>query len=344
MQAIRDRGEKLRFGLVGAGRIAEAYCQAFQHVSNAQLAGIADVRFAAAEAAAARCGCAAYPSHLALAESGKIDAVVIATPPATHSTICLDFLDRSIPVLCEKPVSIDSEGARAVRMKAREKKVAFTMASKFRYAEDVVRAHNIVRSGILGTIVLLENTFMAHVDMSSRWNSNPTLSGGGVLIDNGTHSVDIMRYFIGPLTSIHVVEGLQLQHLPVEETVHVTARSTTGSVGRMDLSWSINKQCDDYIAIYGSSGTLRVGWKGSYYRQEGSCAWVQFGNGYNKAQAFQDQIENFSAALQGLERLVINVNDALASVDAIQAGYQALSEQSWVDIPGVEPGMASVAA
>jgi predicted dehydrogenase len=255
-------------------------------------------------------------------------------------------LERGIAVLCEKPVSIDPENARLIQQKSREKKVAFTMASKFRYVEDVVRARNIVESGILGDIVLFENTFMSYVEMSGRWNTDSAVSGGGVLIDNGTHSVDIMRYFIGPLASIHAVAGPQIQGLPVEETVHVTARSESRAIGRMDLSWSINKQCDDYIAIYGSKGTLRVGWKASLYKQTGNSTWIQFGNGYNKVQAFRDQIENFSAAVQGLERLLIDASDAVASVDGVHAGYAALRSGSWVEISagGAATAAASCAA
>jgi predicted dehydrogenase len=218
------------------------------------------------------------------------------------------------------------------------------MASKFRYAEDVVRARNIVASDILGEIILFENTFMSYVNMVTRWNANAEVSGGGVLIDNGTHSIDIMRYFLGPLSSIHVVTGIKLQKLPVEDTVHATIRAQSGATGRIDLSWSINKQCDDYIAIYGSKGTLRVGWKGSYYRQDGSLSWIQFGQGYNKVQAFRDQIENFSAAVQGLETLVIDGNDAVASVDVIQSGYQAMAQHSWVPIPASDDAAVCYAA
>ncbi|MDP9055003.1 MAG: Gfo/Idh/MocA family oxidoreductase [Acidobacteriota bacterium] len=336
MNTNTELGKKLRFGLVGAGRIGQTYAEAFRGTPNAGLTAIVDSDESAAATMAKQENCQTWKSHIELAESGNVDAVVVATPPAFHGPIALDFLRRGIPVLCEKPVSFSLETARQIRRTAREQKVLFTMASKFRYVEDVIRARKIVGSGILGEVVLFENTFMSFVDMKSRWNSDSNVSGGGVLIDNGTHSVDIMRYFIGPLSMIQAVEGPSIQGLPVDETVHVNARAVQGAIGRMDLSWSINKQTDDYIAIYGSRGTLRVGWKASLYRQTGSSAWVQFGNGYDKVQAFQRQIMNFSSAIQGTEQLLIDADDAIASVEVIQAGYESLRHDSWTQVTGEE--------
>ncbi len=341
MSPTNHRGTSLRFGLVGTGRIARTYAQAFARTSNAHLTAASDISGDAIDAFARETGCLAYSSHTDLAASGKIDAVVVAAPPAYHGPICLDFLMNGIPVLCEKPVAFSADTARKIRKASREQRTLFTMASKFRYAEDVVAARKLVRSGILGELVLFENTFMSFVDMSTRWNSNRSVSGGGVFIDNGTHSVDIMRYFLGPLSVIHAVEGPPVQGLDVEETVHVSARASQGSVGRMDLSWSINKERDDYIGVYGSEGVLRVGWKSSFYRRNESSDWVQFGRGYDKVQAFCDQIMNFSAAIQDIEPLVIDADDAVASVEAIQAGYQSLARNSWTPIRNELPMAAA---
>ena len=215
---------------------------------------------------------------------------------------------------------------------AKQNHVRLTMASKFRYVEDVIKARSIVSSGILGEIVLFENVFASHVDMSTRWNSVPEISGGGVLIDNGTHSVDITRYFLGPLAEVDVVEGKRSQRLPVEETVRVFVRSMGGVVGNIDLSWSINKERDSYIDIYGSRGTISIGWKESKYRQSSSRDWVVFGKGYDKLQAFRSQIENFTRAIRGEEMLLITPEDALASVMVVSAAYRALHHHHWTDV------------
>lgn len=324
--------EKMRFGLIGAGAIAQAYGQAFAVSGEAALVAVADVMPAAANTMAEAFGCKAFTSYRAMANAVKLDAVIVCTPPAFHAEICVYFLQRRIPVLCEKPLSIDGTSARAIIETAKRSNVKFTMASKFRYVDDVVKAKAIVTAGLLGDIILFENAFTSRVDMSNRWNANPQISGGGVLIDNGTHSVDLVRYFLGPVADVQVVEGKRSQGLQVEDTVRIFVRSTAGVLGSIDLSWSINKEQESYINIYGSHGTLWVGWKESKYRQSGARDWVVFGKGYNKVQAFRSNLDNFARAIKGEEALVISADDALASVDVIEAAYADLRRNHWIAV------------
>jgi predicted dehydrogenase len=327
----------VKFGLVGAGGIAQAYVQAFEQTDLAELVAIADLRPAAAAAMAEAAHCPSFQTHEEMTAAVDLDAVIVCTPPISHPDICIDLLEQGKHVLCEKPFSIEAKSALAMKEAAMRSGVLITMASKFRYAEDVIRAKGIVESGILGEIVLFENAFTARVDMSHRWNADPAISGGGVLIDNGTHSVDIMRYFLGPLAEIQVVEGKRVQSLAVEDTVRIFAKSETGVMGNIDLSWSINKELDYYLRIYGSNGTISVGWKESKYRQSTSQDWVVFGQGYNKVQSFRSQIENFSNAIARREPLRITAEDAIASVKVMEAAYRSLNQNHWTPIHPIAP-------
>jgi predicted dehydrogenase len=324
--------DAIRFGIVGAGAISQGYGQAFQGCGEAKAVAVADTRLDAAKSLGEVLRCPAFPSHKAMADASELDAVLVCTPPSSHAEICLDLIDRGVHVLCEKPFTITAAEAETVICTAREKGVRVTMASKFRYVEDVIRAKQIVDSGILGEVVLFENSFTARVDMSRRWNSDPKLSGGGVLIDNGTHSVDIARYFLGPLAQVHVMEGRRGQSLKVEDTVQVFVRSDHGVMGTIDLSWSINKELNRYLSVYGTQGTVIVGWKESKYRQSSSPDWVSFGSGYDKVRAFRNQILNFSRAIRGDEVLLIDGKDALASVRVIEAAYQSLRQDHWISV------------
>lgn len=325
--------EKVKFGLIGAGGIAQAYAQAFATCDAARLVAVADVRVESAVALAAKLDdCRSYDSYEAMAEGESLDAVIVCTPPNTHLAVSLFFLERKIHVLCEKPLSVDAESARLMLDVAKRHGVHLTMASKFRYVEDVVRARQLVASGLLGEIILFENAFTSRVEMASRWNSDAEVSGGGVLIDNGTHSVDLMRCFLGPLAEVQVVEGKRSQGLAVEETVHIFVRSVGGVMGSIDLSWSISKEQENYLSIYGSLGTIKVGWREAKYRLSTESEWVVFGKGYDKVQAFRSQIENFSGAVRGDEQLRVTPDDALASVEAVEAAYASLFKSQWTTI------------
>lgn len=324
--------ETLRFGLIGAGAIAQTYAPAFEQSGSARVVAVADTRAEAAAALAERLKASAFCSPRALADGIDVDAVVIATPPDRHPEIAIDFLRRGVHVLCEKPFSLDVASARSMAEAARASGAVLTMASKFRYVDDVVKAKSLMASGSLGEVVLFENAFTSRVDMTQRWNSDPRVSGGGVLVDNGTHSVDIMRYLHGPIAEVQVVEGKRVQGLNVDETVHVHARSAKGVDGTIDLSWSINKELDRYISLYGSEGTVVVGWRESKFRPAKSREWISIGKGYDKFQAFRSQIENFVRAVAGREPLLITPEDAIASVEVIQAAQRSLAESRWIPV------------
>jgi predicted dehydrogenase len=319
---------KLRFGLVGAGGIAQAYAQAFNESSCCELIAIADVREDAAAALAEIVNGWSVTDYTQMSEL-DVDAVIVATPPTTHAEIACFFMERGIPVLCEKPLTTNVADAERMIATAEKASVQFTMASKFRYCEDVVKAKGILASGVLGQVLHFENAFTAKVDMSKRWNSVAEVSGGGVLIDNGTHSVDIIRYFLGGIDSVLAVDAGATQGLSVDENVKMLAKTRDGVTASVDLTWGINKELPYFISIYGTNGTLHIGWRESKYKLDSSPDWTVFGNGYDKVASFKGKIENFGNALRGKEDLFITPADALASVQVIDAAYKSLNQNLW---------------
>jgi predicted dehydrogenase len=330
--SIKRKREKLRFGIVGAGAVAQAYLQAFEHCEGAMLVAVVDCRIDAAERIAERMRCRSYAHSEQMVQDCELDAAIVCTPPVSHPDLCIHLMKNKIHVLCEKPFSIDRESAYEMLDVAQSAGVKLTMASKFRYVEDVIRAKSIVASGVLGDLILFENVFANRADMTSRWNSKPEISGGGVLIDNGTHSVDLMRYFLGPLAEVHALEGRRSQGLLVEETATLFVRSVSGVICNIDLSWSITKLRDSFLDIYGTRGAISIGWKRSACLDFSHGKWVPFGNGYNKVQAFRSQIENFSRAIREEEPLLITGEDAIASVCIIESAYEALRQNQWVPV------------
>src|SRR5262245_59636948 len=195
-----------RLAVIGAGGIAGAYVDIVAGSDELEAVAVADVRLPAASALAERMGCAAVETAEEVL-AFEPDAVVLCTPPVTHPELAQLFFDRGVSVLSEKPLAVDRYAAASMTAAAAEAGVLLGMATKFRYCADVVAARDLLADGALGRLRLVENAFTSRVDMSSRWNSDPAVSGGGVIIDNGTHSVDIVRYVAGPVAEVLAVEA-----------------------------------------------------------------------------------------------------------------------------------------
>jgi len=328
----------LRMALVGAGRIAAAYADVLGGWGAVDIVGVADLDLSASGSLADVLGCESFSNHQELIDIAQPDAAIICTPPNTHHAITIELLRAGVHVMCEKPLALSLDDAIEMIAVADAAELTLTMASKFRYVEDVVEARSIASSGVLGEIVLLENNFASRVDMSTRWNSDLDVAGGGVLIDNGTHSVDLVRFFVGPISQVMALEGKRTQAVTVEDTAQVFLRSETGVRATIDLSWSLNKERPWFLEVYASEGTIQVGWDESRYRLGARDEWISFGSGYDKKKAIRDQVANFARAIQGVEQLVITGLDALASVEVVEAAYQSLRQDDWVTV-----GIASAA-
>ena len=314
--------------LIGAGAVSKTYAKAFAEGLPYEVAAVADVCKEAAEEVAAIVGAQAFDDVETMVAEVLPTVAIVCTPPATHADICIELMNMGIHVLCEQPLAIKSHDARRMINVSRTNDVVFTMGSQFRFADDLQEAQRLINSGVLGDIVLFENTFAGQVDMSQRWNSSPEISGGGVLIDRGTHAVDIMRFLLGSIIDLQVVEGRRIQVPEVEDTVRLFLRSETGAAGSIDLSWSMNNVQSHFISVYGSEGTLLIGWNESKYRRNDGD-WTVFGNGYDEMAAFSSQILNFVETIYGGQELTVSPEDALASVMTIETGYEALRTEKW---------------
>jgi predicted dehydrogenase len=329
MKTKEQEGKPIRLALVGAGRIAQTHLEALAQVEQVSLRAVVEPRAAAGAAVAEQKKVVLFTDYANPELLALVDAVIICAPPNVHHAIAKHFLSNGIHVLCEKPLTMLSREAEELVKLAREKRLQLMMASKFRYVDDLIKAKALLEAGILGRIILFENTFCGKVMMKDRWNSNREIAGGGVLMDNGTHSVDIARYLLGPLNEVQAQEGIAAQGLEVEDTVRLQFRTRAGVMGMIDLSWSINKDSESYISVFGSEGTLVIGWQGSRYRQDGNAKWVPFGSGYDKVGILRKQLENFSGTIVGTERPLITPDDALASVRAIEAAYASTRRNNW---------------
>jgi len=324
--------KKVKITIVGCGRIAQTHLQALEKIDRADLKAVCDVSSQTARSVAEQFKCQAYTDCRKMLASEEPDALIICSPPNTHSKISTLALTQGVNVLCEKPFALNSNEAKQMVLTAKKKKLLLMMASKFRFVDDVVRAKGMLQSGFLGKPVLFENIFCSRVDMSKRWNSRKRISGGGVLVDNGTHSVDIARFLLGPIAYVQAQFGFQIQDIAVEDTATLYLRSTGGVMGTVDLSWSINKEVDSYINIYGTEGTACIGWRESKYKLYEKDKWETFGKGYDKLESFLNQINHFIDCIIYRKKPIISALDGLESVRVIETAYWSSRVNKWMKV------------
>lgn len=324
--------KNVNIALIGCGRISQEHLTAFAKIRNVKIRAVSDSAPEKAKSIAEQYHCNYYTDYKKAVKNENLDAVIICTPPNVHSKISIFAMSQGLHVLCEKPFALDKSQAEKMRCSAKKNKRVLMMASKFRFTDDVVKAKAIIESGLLGKILLFENVFCSKVDMTKRWNSKKRISGGGVLIDNGTHSVDIARFLLGPIALTQAQFGRQIQDIPVEDTARIYFQNKSGVMGTIDLSWSLNKEAPVYISIYGTEGTLLIGWKSSQYKLHGKGKVETFGKGYDKQKAFLNQGRHFIDCIRGKAKPVITPLDGLESVKVVEKVYESGRINKWIKV------------
>ena len=313
-----------KVGLIGTGGIGQAHAQA----SAGNLAAVADVNPVVAAAVAAEHGVEALPVE-AFADPSRFDLVIVASPPSTHPDIVEPLLRAGVPVMSEKPIAVDLPTAKRLAAVSAETGTPLTMATKFRFVDDVIQTKQLIESGALGDVVKVEVTFAGRVDMAGRWNSKPEIAGGGVLIDNATHGVDLVRYLVGDIVEVSTATGPAGQPLAVEDSATLLAYTGRGVLAQVDVTWSFRRLSPVYCAVYGTEGSVEIGWQGARASTATATEPYSFGSGYGKVSSLRANLAAVLTALANGEAPPVTAADAVAAAAVIDAGYVSAQRGTW---------------
>ncbi|MCA8972340.1 MAG: Gfo/Idh/MocA family oxidoreductase [Planctomycetes bacterium] len=330
----------LRLALVGTGRIAGDWLRVVRDVPALRLVAVADAQIELARAVAESHAVPAFGSIDELAAAVEIDAAIVAVPPSSHEEVSIRALDAGAHVLCEKPFALDLASAERMFAAADVRERHLTMSAKFRHVPDVIAAKARLDAGAVGRPLFVRQTFGGVVPMEGRWNADRAVSGGGVWIDNGTHSVDLLRYLFGPLAWVQASSPQNVQPVHVEDSIRVvcgfdaTRNGDAGVTAVIDTSWSVPATDPFYLECFGTAGSLHLGWSESVIRNDARRE-HRIGDGYEKLVALRGALAHFVAAATGVETPVLSRDDIRASVVAVEAAYRSCSRNgSRVDIRG----------
>ena len=331
----KNKRKSFTFTLIGCGRIGHCYATVINAHPDMSLASVIDINPGAARAFASSFDCDSYSSLDEYLAAGKFsDAAIICTPPSEHGKIAMQLMKNRIHVLCEPPFALNVDEAETMINISRTYGVSLMLGSKFRYVADTIQAKGLIEAGILGHVLEFEGDFRDMLDMSSRWNVQPEISGGGVLMDSGSSAIDAVRFLFGSIQTLRAEEGRRVQSKDVEDTVRLELSTASGILGTLHLSWALKNNGGEYFRIYGTQGNMCIGWKKSMYRPNGAVDWISFGEGYNTQKAHGMQLRHFMDVVSGEEIPEISVEEELESVRVIEAAYKSLATGNHIHLSG----------
>lgn len=229
----------LRFGIVGAGVIATEHAKGIAAVEGAKLTAVADIVRASAEAVAAPAGAKVYDNYLDMIRSGEVDVVNICTPHFLHPPVAFAAFKRKLHVLTEKPMASQVSAARKMVEAANKAGVTFAVVFQSRTLPMYKRARELIRSGRLGKLQRATWTATAWFRTQTYYNSGGWRGtwggeGGGVLLNQCPHTLDMYQWLVGMPSRVHGFVGLGKYHrVEVEDEATAVLEYQNGMVGHI---------------------------------------------------------------------------------------------------------------
>lgn len=243
----------LRVGIIGCGSIFTMHATSVDHLKNARLVGVCDIKPDRADAAAKKYNVPAYYDYKELIEKEKPDVVHICVPHYMHPVISRYALEHGVNVLCEKPMSIDYESGESNVRLAEKNNLRYGIIFQCRYNNTSRLVKETLESGKLGKIISARCTLTwckpdSYYSLSD-WKGTWDKEGGGVVIDQAIHSLDLANWFINsePIEVQASIANRAHDIMKVDDTGEGYIRYKNGATMAF---WAMNNYgCDDPIEI-----------------------------------------------------------------------------------------------
>ncbi len=249
----------LKTGLVGTGKVAPTHAAALVALPESQFTGVCSRSFEAARAFADKYHITAYRTVEEMILQGGVQAVLIATPHPAHAAPALEAMAHGAHVIVEKPLASSLEDCDAMIAAAHKANVKLAMISQRRLYAPVQRIKQAIESGklerpILGTATMLGWRSREYY-ASDAWRGTWEGEGGGVLVNQAPHQLDLLQWFMGDIDELYGYWGnLNHPYIEVEDTAVAVVRFKSGALGNILVSNSQNPALHCRVAVYGSNG------------------------------------------------------------------------------------------
>lgn len=331
-------------GIIGAGMVADFHAKSIQSLTNTILAGVCDNGSGKAKIIADKYGCTLFPDYHAMLQSSDVDIVTIVTPSGKHMEPAIEAAENGKHVLCEKPLDISLE--RIDAMIAAHKKSGTCLGGIFNYRfTDAVqllkKAVDDNRFGIITHILVEVPWWRDDKYYSNSWRGSWEVDGGGALMNQSIHMIDMLQYLAGPIDALQAYTATLGHKIEAEDTATAILTLKNKALATIYGSTASFPGQSRKITITGTKGTavmedntIKV-WQFADKR-DGDEVVVQASGGASASGAsdpssipFELHARNLEAFIKAIDEgrdFEIDGTEARKAVEIVLAIYQAAKE------------------
>lgn len=254
--------EQLRFGIVGCGVIGAAHAEAIESLPEAELVAVADVVPERAHALADQYGVRPHTSLGDMLDEEDLDVVDVCTASGLHGEHACAIMRSGRHVIVEKPIEVRLDAIDEMLRVQAEAQVQLAVIFQHRFDSSSRRLRGLLDEGALGRLVagnaaILWWRSQAYYD-SGDWRGTWALDGGGVLMNQAIHSIDLLQWFMGPVRSVLAYTETRTHRMETEDTAVATLRFRNGALGSITATTGAYPGVTTRLEVLGDRGSAVI--------------------------------------------------------------------------------------
>jgi len=253
---------KLRFGIIGCGVIGRIHAEAISSLPDAQLVAVADSIPERAQELAETFHVTPYEDFQEMLAHEELDVVDIGTPSGQHGEQACQVMRSGRHVIVEKPMEISRAAIEEMLRVQQETGMKLAVISQHRFDPVTRQVHDLVEEQAFGRLVLGNAIIpwwrsQAYYD-SGAWRGTWKLDGGGVLMNQSIHSIDLLQWLMGPVRSVFAYTDTLVHRMETEDVAVAVLRFANGALGTIAATTGAYPGVSTRIEIYGDKGSAVI--------------------------------------------------------------------------------------
>jgi len=253
----------VNFGIIGCGRVSGKHIDALKQIVGAKIVAVCDINEEKAQKAAIQAGCKYYTNYDELLSDQIIDVVNICTPSGMHPEMTIKAARAGKSIVCEKPIALTMKDASAMIKECKQNRVSLFVVKQNRYNPPIVHLKEAIDKGRFGRIFLANITVrwsrgQDYYDQDA-WRGK-ILSDGGVLLNQTSHHIDMIRWLLGDVSSVICKKATFAHEIETEDTAIALLKYKNGAIATYEgTTCAFPRDLEGSISILGEKGSVKIG-------------------------------------------------------------------------------------